>query len=65
MLSCLHDAWLKKKKKNQCVFMFTAVRKVRLNIDQSFAAGTFGGSSLFGKLVPNVGDLKQIKANCR
>ena len=44
--------------------MFTAVQNVRLNIDQSNAAGTFGGSSLFGKLVPNVGDLKQMKENC-
>ena len=34
-------------------------------IVQNVEAGTFGGSSLFGKLVPNVDDLKQIKANCR
>ena len=44
--------------------MLTAVQNVRLPIDQSFAAGTFGGSSRFGKLVPNMGDLKRMKENC-
>ena len=45
------------------VFIFIEVQNLEIE-NWSFAAGTFGGSSLFGKLAPNVGDLKQIKANC-